>query len=53
MIQSVLEDTEWEIEGQYGAATRLGLAPSTLLERIKKYGIHRHGSSSRDDYFNG
>ena len=30
-----------ELRGQNGAATRLGMAPSTLRERIKKYGINR------------
>ncbi len=53
MIRTALEDTEWKIEGQFGAATRLGMAPSTLRERIKKYGIHRPGSPNRDGCFNG
>lgn len=39
MIENALEDSSWKIEGQNGAATRLGMAPSTLRERIKKYGI--------------
>lgn len=51
MIQSALEDTEWKIEGQNGAATRLGMAPSTLRERIKKYGIQRPSSPTGMDYF--
>ncbi len=43
MIRHALEETAWKIEGQNGAAIRLGMAPSTLRERIKKYGIHRSG----------
>ncbi len=42
MIQSALEDCKWKIEGNGGAATRLAMAPSTLRERIKKYGLKRH-----------
>ncbi len=41
MIQAALEDCDWKIEGQHGAATRLDMAPSTLRERIKKFGIRR------------
>jgi transcriptional regulator with GAF, ATPase, and Fis domain len=36
-----LEECGWKIEGGGGAAARLGLAPSTLRERIKKYGLRR------------
>ena len=42
MIQSALQECEWKIEGDKGAATRLAMAPSTLRERIKKYGLERH-----------
>ncbi|MCP4387318.1 MAG: sigma-54-dependent Fis family transcriptional regulator, partial [Gammaproteobacteria bacterium] len=42
MIQSALELCDWKIEGNKGAATRLALAPSTLRERIRKYGLERH-----------
>lgn len=42
MIQSALKECEWKIEGDKGAATRLAIAPSTLRERIKKYGLERH-----------
>lgn len=45
MIESALQDAQWKIEGQNGAATRLGMAPSTLRERIKKYGISRSEST--------
>jgi len=41
MIQSALEDCQWKIEGDTGAATRLAMAPSTLRERIKKYNLHK------------
>jgi transcriptional regulator with GAF, ATPase, and Fis domain len=36
-----LEATDWQIEGQDGAATALGVPPSTLRKRMQKYGIHR------------
>ena len=41
MMQNALEACGWKIEGASGAATRLGVAPSTLRERIKKYGLQR------------
>ena len=41
MMKNALEDCGWKIEGDGGAAARLGLAPSTLRERIKKYGLRR------------
>jgi PAS domain S-box-containing protein len=40
-IGNVLESTEWKIEGEDGAAARLGLKPSTLRSRMKKHGIRR------------
>ncbi len=45
MIQAALEDCDWKIEGQCGAATRLDMAPSTLRERIKKFGIQKPAGS--------
>jgi len=42
MIQSALEQCKWKIEGNNGAATQLAMAPSTLRERIRKYGLKRH-----------
>ncbi len=45
MIQAALEDCDWKIEGQSGAATQLDMAPSTLRERIKKFGIQRLAGS--------
>jgi len=41
-ILQVLQKTGWRIEGESGAALLLGLNPSTLRARIRKYGIHRH-----------
>ena len=40
-ILKVLEQTGWKIEGEGGAASILGLNPSTLRFRIKKLGIAR------------
>jgi PAS domain S-box-containing protein len=36
-----LEATDWQIEGQDGAAAALGLPPSTLRKRMQKHGIQR------------
>jgi formate hydrogenlyase transcriptional activator len=40
-ILSVLEQTHWRIEGKGGAATLMGLNPSTLRGRMRKLGIYR------------
>jgi len=40
-ILKVLGSTNWRIEGKHGAATILGLNPSTLRGRIRKLGIRR------------
>ena len=40
-ILSVLEQTEWRISGDRGAARVLGLKPTTLQSRMKKLGIER------------
>jgi transcriptional regulator with GAF, ATPase, and Fis domain len=40
-ILKVLEKTNWRIEGNKGAATCLGLNPSTLRSRMQKLGIYR------------
>lgn len=42
MIRTALEACGGKIEGDHGAAIRLAMAPSTLRERIKKYGLERH-----------
>ena len=41
LIQDALEESSWVIQGQKGAALRLDMPPSTLRERMKKYGIKR------------
>jgi transcriptional regulator with GAF, ATPase, and Fis domain len=40
-ILQVLKNTGWRIEGKNGAAGLLGLNPSTLRARMRKYGILR------------
>lgn len=40
-ILKVLQKTGWRIEGETGAAVILGLNPSTLRGRMRKYGIRR------------
>jgi transcriptional regulator with GAF, ATPase, and Fis domain len=40
-ILGVLEQVRWRIEGREGAATLLGLNPSTLRGRMRKLGIYR------------
>ena len=40
-IVSVLEQTEWRMEGDRGAAVILGLHPNTLRSRMKKLGISK------------
>jgi len=40
-IQSVLQKTDWVIEGERGAAKILDLHPNTLRSRMKKLGIER------------
>ncbi|HYB98863.1 MAG TPA: sigma 54-interacting transcriptional regulator [Candidatus Limnocylindrales bacterium] len=42
-ILDVLRETGWVIEGERGAALRLGLHPNTLRSRMKKLGIRRDG----------
>lgn len=40
-ILSVLEQTNWKVSGEKGAAKILGLNPTTLEARMKKMGIER------------
>jgi len=40
-ILQVLHATGWVIEGEHGAAMRLGIKPATLRFRMKKFGICR------------
>ncbi|MEK9136952.1 MAG: helix-turn-helix domain-containing protein, partial [Bacteroidota bacterium] len=37
--------TNWHIEGSDGAAAHLGIPPSTLRSRMKKFGLKRPSSS--------
>jgi len=41
-ILRVLEQTQWAIEGERGAARMLGLNPSTLRGRLRKLGIRKN-----------
>jgi len=41
-IVKCLERTGWRIKGPRGAATMLGLKPSTLYSRMQKLGIPTH-----------
>jgi transcriptional regulator with GAF, ATPase, and Fis domain len=41
-ILKILVDCNWKINGEDGAANRLGLNPSTLRSRLKKLQIERH-----------
>ena len=41
-ITKALEKTAWRIKGPKGAATLLGLNPSTLYGRMRKLGIPAH-----------
>ena len=45
LIRQALRKTGWRIEGKKGAAIILGLNPSTLRFRMRKYGIHREPGS--------
>jgi transcriptional regulator with GAF, ATPase, and Fis domain len=41
-ILRVLDTTQWVIEGNSGAAAKLGMKPGTLRHRMKKLGISRN-----------
>ena len=45
-ILQALASTNWQIEGEGGAAGQLGLAPSTLRSRVKKLGLQRPSSTT-------
>jgi formate hydrogenlyase transcriptional activator len=47
-ILQILEQTGWRVEGPKGAATILGLNPSTLRSRMLKLGIRRPGRSKAE-----
>jgi len=40
-VEQVLMETRWVIEGENGAARRLGLHPNTLRSRLKRWGVMR------------
>jgi formate hydrogenlyase transcriptional activator len=40
-ILQTLEDTDWVIAGMYGAAARLGVKRTTLLDKMRRLGISR------------
>jgi DNA-binding NtrC family response regulator len=40
-VEQVLLETHWVIEGERGAARRLGLHPNTLRSRLKRWGVSR------------
>ena len=42
-VTRTLADTGWVIDGQRGAARRLGLHPNTLRSRLKRWGLKRPG----------
>lgn len=42
-IERVLEQSRWVVTGDSGAATKLGVPPSTLRSKMKKLGIVRPG----------
>ncbi len=42
-VLRILGESRWRIEGDHGAAKRLGLHPNTLRSRLKKWGIKRPG----------
>lgn len=46
-IVGVLKRTGWRVEGAQGAATLLGINPSTLRSRMKKLGIRRSADAGR------
>jgi transcriptional regulator with GAF, ATPase, and Fis domain len=45
-IESVLNQTNWLIEGERGAAKILDMNPSTLRSRMQKLGIKRPARAS-------
>jgi len=40
-VERVLQETRWIIEGERGAARRLGIHPNTLRSRLKRWGLTR------------
>ena len=48
-IVATLEQAYWRLEGEGGAAERLGINASTLRSRMSKHGIRRPGSRPMED----
>jgi formate hydrogenlyase transcriptional activator len=44
-ILNALRDTEWVVGGVYGAAVRLGVKRTTLLDKMRRHGIFRPQNS--------
>jgi transcriptional regulator with GAF, ATPase, and Fis domain len=45
-VEQVLTETHWVIEGERGAARRLGLHPNTLRSRLKRWGVMRPANAN-------
>jgi transcriptional regulator with GAF, ATPase, and Fis domain len=43
-LRIILEKANWKIKGPDGAAELLGVNPTTLLSRMKKWGLKKHSS---------
>jgi transcriptional regulator with GAF, ATPase, and Fis domain len=48
-IVEILQQTNWRIEGEKGAALILGLHPNTLRSRMRKIGIQKPPRTTTDD----
>jgi PAS domain S-box-containing protein len=46
-VARTLAETDWIIEGDRGAARRLGLHPNTLRSRLKRWGLRRPSNDVR------
>jgi transcriptional regulator with GAF, ATPase, and Fis domain len=46
-IERILNMTHWKVTGRGGAASVLGMKPTTLFSRMKKLGIERSGRSGQ------
>jgi formate hydrogenlyase transcriptional activator len=46
-VLRILEETGWRIRGAQGAASRLGMKPTTLESRMKSMGLVRPGNQPR------
>jgi formate hydrogenlyase transcriptional activator len=46
-VARTLSELDWVIEGEHGAARRLGLHPNTLRSRLKRWGLRRPEAHGR------